>query len=41
MNNFFFPRCRLNDLTSQLIRLSMELYHRTGYMAIETSRPKM
>eukprot|EP00392_Amoebophrya_sp_AT5.2_P007192 g7206.t1 len=33
--------CRLNDLTAQLIRLSMELYHRTGYMSIETSRPKM
>jgi len=33
--------CKLNDLTSQLIRLSMELYHRTGYMNIETSRPKM
>ncbi|CAD7950138.1 unnamed protein product [Amoebophrya sp. A120] len=32
---------RLNELTAQLIRLSMELYHRTGYMAIETSRPKM
>ncbi|CAD7936571.1 unnamed protein product [Amoebophrya sp. A25] len=33
--------CRLNDLTAQLIRLSMELYHRTQYMSIETSRPKM